>query len=175
MKQKLNIRITEPKDLESIWTLYQLTFPQDDMRPFVQGLMRERPHVLSLSCLMGGALAGHVLFTRGRVRGGTEPIGLLGPLAVAPARQKIGVGRALTLDGVYRLAGEGITKVCVLGDPGYYSRLGFVAETAVLPPYPLAAKHQSAWQSKITGGGEHFAAGELSLPNPWRHPELWSL
>lgn len=51
----------------------------------------------------------------------------LGPLSVAPARQRIGVGSALVRAGLAELAGMEAGGVVLVGDPAYYGRLGFAA------------------------------------------------
>ena len=65
-----------------------------------------------------------------------------------------------------------IGTVCVLGDPEYYSRLGFAEETGIEPPYPLPEEWLGAWQSRPLGSAPS-ATGTLSLPSAWMHAELW--
>ena len=79
---------------------------------------------LSLVAIDDGRLVGHVLFTRAHVSG--APVVALAPVAVAPDRQRQGIGDALIRAGleVARAAGERIA--IVLGHPSYYPRFGFV-------------------------------------------------
>ena len=67
---------------------------------------------------------GHVVCTRGRL-GVLEALGL-GPISVLPNRQRRGVGSALmhAVIGAADACGERL--IALLGDPGFYSRFGFV-------------------------------------------------
>ncbi|WP_431953936.1 GNAT family N-acetyltransferase [Actinacidiphila sp. bgisy167] len=84
----------------------------------------------------GGRVVGHVVCTRAHV-GGTPVLGL-GPLSVAPAHQRRGVGLALvhTVLGAADALGEPL--VGLLGSPDYYGRYGFRASTdyRITPPDP---------------------------------------
>jgi len=81
-----------------------------------------------------GAPIGHLAASPVRVAG-RDPGWLgLGPIAVAPGRQRQGVGSALirqALDGLHRLGAAG----CVLvGDPAYYGRFGFAPRPGLVYP-----------------------------------------
>ena len=77
-------------------------------------------------------------------------------------------------EGLRRLRTEGIRAVYVLGDPSYYGRLGFSPERSVRAPYTLPAEWADAWQSRCLGDDGVPAAGNLSLPEFWLDPALWS-
>ena len=49
----------------------------------------------------------------------------LGPVAVAPKRQKAGIGSLLIRAGLGRARDASVEGVNVLGAPGYYHRFGF--------------------------------------------------
>lgn len=60
-----------------------------------------------------------------------EPAALVmvGPVAVAPERQRGGVGRRLTQTALSAAADEGFDALMLIGDPEYYGRFfGFTAE-----------------------------------------------
>jgi putative acetyltransferase len=99
--------------------------------------LREDPGwipALSFVALVSGRVVGHVVCTRGAV--GDAPALGLGPLSVLPAFQGVGVGKALmhTVLGAADALEEPL--VALLGDPGYYSRFGFVLSESVgvVPP-----------------------------------------
>ena len=73
-----------------------------------------------------------------------------------------------------RLEKNGPRHVYVLGDPAYYGRFGFRAESDVAPPYPLPAEWRGAWQSLTLGRDTPTLQGSLRVPPPWRRPELWA-
>jgi predicted N-acetyltransferase YhbS len=58
---------------------------------------------------------------------GTMPLILVGPVAVAPARQNAGLGHKL-MHAMLRAATPQDPPMVMIGDPEYYSRFGFVAE-----------------------------------------------
>lgn len=56
---------------------------------------------------------------------GGKPVLLLGPLAVDPAHQNEGIGRALVDESLEKAAGLGFKLVVLVGDAPYYARMGF--------------------------------------------------
>ena len=99
---------------------------------------------------------------------------LLGPLAVAPAWQRRGIGSAIVDVGLQRLMNEDVGVVCVLGDPAYYSRLGFAKDTLIEPPFPLPDEWRDAWQSQYLDDTSAPCSGELAVPPLWLQPALWA-
>ncbi|MFC0533933.1 GNAT family N-acetyltransferase [Phytohabitans kaempferiae] len=101
---------------------------------------------LSLVCAApDGAVVGHVVCTRARIAG--EPVALgLGPLGVAPAWQRRGVGSAL----MYAVLGAADALdepvVVLLGHTDYYPRFGFraAAELGITPPVAEWGAHFQA-------------------------------
>jgi putative acetyltransferase len=174
MSEMIEIRESLPSDLASIEKLYPDAFPDEDLLPLVRELLREAPIVLSLVGIIDTSLVGHVIFTTCGVAPGTDRVALLGPLAVARAWQRQGIGSAIVRAGLQRLESSGVIQVYVLGDPAYYGRLGFVPEAGVVPPYPLPAEWRGAWQTKSLHRAELPLRGKLSVPRPWRQPNLWA-
>lgn len=173
MTPKIEIRESLSKDMSEIEELYPAAFPDEDLLPLVRELLAEDQPSLSLIALSDGVLAGHVIFTECGVAEGNEKVALLGPLAVAPACQRQGLGSALIDAGLRQLKDTATKKVLVLGDPDYYSRFGFQADDDVAPPYPLPAEWKGAWRSISLQGAAPSIKGKLSLPQPWRHEALW--
>ena len=168
------IRESSAADLDAIDSLYPAAFPDEDLLPLVHELLNAPGVALSLVATIDTRVAGHAMFTKCGVNGTGISAALLGPLAVAPDRQRQGVGRAIVHAGLELLRGAGVTLVCVLGDPAYYKRLGFVAESAVKPPFALPAEWEGAWQSQCLGETRPEGGGKLAVPRPWREPSLWS-
>ncbi len=174
MIDKIQIRESLPYDVRSIEELYPNAFPDEDLLPLVRELLREELIVLSLVAIADEALAGHVMFTTCGIAGRTEKVALLGPLAVAPAWQRRGIGGALVRAGLQRLENARTSQVYVLGDPAYYRRFGFEPDDGVTPPYPLPEAWRAAWQTLSLGRHEPPLRGKLSVPQPWRRHALWA-
>ncbi len=173
MSETFNIRESEPADLASLEALYPEVFPEEDLLPLVRELHGKEPQAFALVAVADGVLLGHVVFTICGLAGSDEKLALLGPLAVTPARQRQGLGKALVEAGLKRLEESDTRRVYVLGDPGYYGRFGFAADYRVAPPYPLPKEWLEAWQSLDLQGSASSLTGELLVPESWRQPALW--
>lgn len=154
--------------------MYPLAFPDEDLLPLVRDLLAEPNIVKSLVATVDNQVVGHVAFTACAVEGSDVNASLLAPLAVMPQWQRQGVGSALVNAGLRRLRDEGVVAVFVLGDPAYYSRLGFAPDGHVQPPYPLPAEWYSAWQSRYLGDTASAGTGKLAVPAQWLDPALWA-
>ncbi len=169
------VRASEARDRDGLDLLYRDAFPNEPLMPLVEALLTFAEGVTSLVAVRDEGVVGHVMFTRGRVAGSDRPVALLGPLAVARAAQRTGIGRALVATGLSQLARCGVLRVLVLGDPAYYGRLGFVTETDIRPLHELPLGWGPAWQSIAPPGVGTFAIrGRLELPAPWLDKALWS-
>lgn len=83
---------------------------------------------LSLVAEEAGQVVGHVLFTHSLLDAPRQlvDVQVLSPLAVRPDRQGRGIGSVLTRRGLQLMAERAVPVVFLEGDPGYYSRLGFL-------------------------------------------------
>jgi putative acetyltransferase len=98
---------------------------------------------LSLVAVQDGVIVGHVCCSPGRLGDDKTSVVGLGPLGVLPQHQRDGVGKALMHAVIAAADALGHAMICLLGDPGYYSRYGFVlsAEYGVEPPDAGWAPH----------------------------------
>lgn len=89
---------------------------------------------LSLVAEVDGALAGYIQFTKALV--GQREVLALAPLAVLPAYQRKGVGKALVQAGHSHAKALGFTHSLVLGSETYYPQFGYApaAELGVQVP-----------------------------------------
>lgn len=170
----LGIRESEQADLAAIEALYPEAFPDENLVPLVRDLLHDADISISLVGVIDLQLVGHAIFTKCGVTESDVRASLLGPLAVAPARQRQGIGSAIVRAGLRRLENAGVDLVCVLGDPSYYGRLGFVPETLVEPPFRLPEDWQGAWQSQYLDAEAGPCAGKLTVPRQWLQPSLWA-
>ena len=174
MIEGLEIRESVPGDVTAIRKIYPDAFPDEDLLPVLSELLDDQSWGLSVVAVYEGAVAGHIYFTNCSVPGNAGDVAMLAPLAVTPALQRQGIGSALIREGIARLKKAGAFKVCVLGDPAYYGRSGFEREDEIMTPYALPEDWRDAWQSIcLQESGKHLK-GTLSVPEPWRRPELWS-
>ena len=80
---------------------------------------------LSLVAESDGEVVGHIAFSAADIGGSSKGWFLLGPVAVQPARQGEGIGRALVETGLDALRSRGACGCVLVGDPGFYGRFGF--------------------------------------------------
>jgi putative acetyltransferase len=170
----MRLRSTNAGDAANLAALYSTAFPNEDLTPLVRRLLSEVPDILSLVAEVERGLAGHVVFTPCAISDSVQRVGLLGPLAVAPAMQKRGIGTALVQGGLETLRDSGYARVLVLGDPHYYSRFGFKREDRIQPPYALPANWSGAWQGRALLADTAPLEGLLCPPGPWMVPSLWA-
>ena len=177
MSTRIKVRKSVPRDIAEIEALYPSAFADEDLLPLVKALLcegKEGKEVLSLTGIIDGDLAGHAFFTPCEITDFAAKVALLGPLAVEPASQKIGVGTAMIGEGFRHLKRDGIDIVFVLGDPAYYTQNSFTPEAIVAPPYPLPDEWRDAWQSVALDGAKSTCRGMLVVPRPWRQAALWA-
>ncbi|MBT9291290.1 GNAT family N-acetyltransferase [Prosthecodimorpha staleyi] len=135
-----------PADAAAIRALLVAAFPTPAEADLVAALRIGGHAVLELVARDGannadGAILGHLLFTRLTVAPPNDRrrAVCLAPLAVAPGRQKAGIGTALVREGLARLEASEEDIVLVLGDPAFYGRFGFHPgrPERMLTPYPI--------------------------------------
>lgn len=76
-------------------------------------------------------IVGHVAFSPVTINGQPGRWYGMGPISVVPARQRQRIGTALIESGLSQLRGLGADGCVLLGDPVYYSRFGFVSDSAL--------------------------------------------
>ena len=123
----LEIRSEEAGDEAAVRALTQAAFGRGDEATLVDRLRADGACVLSLVAAEDDALVGHVLFSL--MEASFRALGL-GPVSVAPARQRKGIGSALVRAGLEAARGADWDAVFVVGDPAYYRRFGFTPEAA---------------------------------------------
>lgn len=99
--------------------------------------------LVSLVAESGGALVGHVLFSRMDVEadGAALTAAGLAPVSVVPARQGEGIGAALIRAGLDALRQQGIAMSFVLGHADYYARFGYSTDLGARFASPFAGPH----------------------------------
>ena len=172
MIKNVEIRQALPADAPAIEALYPAAFPDEDLVPLVRDL--QELAAISFVGLANNGLVAHAAFTPCSLTGRTDKVALLGPVAVAPGRQRQGIGSALLRAGWRHLQNAGTGCVYVLGDPGYYGRLGFKSDDDVRRPYPLPEEWRGAWQSLSLSEHKTPLRDQLTVPQAWRRQALWT-
>jgi len=135
------IRNEELADRTAVRAIIEAAFAGPDEADLVDRLRDDGDCELSLVAVEGGRVVGHVLFSK---MGAPFPALGLAPLAVAPDRQRSGIGSRLVRAGLERARSAGWRGVFVLGDPNYYRRFGFDAALASGFDSPYAGPHLMA-------------------------------
>lgn len=84
---------------------------------------------LSFAAVETGALVGSIQCWPVALAGddgASVPMVMVGPVAVSPERQNVGIGRALMWKAI-RVAEAGAEPLMLIGDPEYYAQFGFDA------------------------------------------------
>jgi len=129
------IRLEQAADREAAADVERRAFghgrggePAEDIVRIVERL-REDPEGYALVAQEGGAIVGHVQFSRGWI--GPTPALTLGPIGVLPERQGAGIASRLIGAGFAEARRRGEVAVMLLGDPRFYGRFGFRAGSAL--------------------------------------------
>lgn len=133
----IKIRSEAPSDVTAIKAVTEAAFLNaphtSHTEQFIANALREAG-MLSVSLVAEdrGEIVGHVAISPVSISDGSSGWYILGPIAVAPDRQGLGIGSQLmerSLADLRKLEAAG----CVLvGNPNYYRRFGFKPEPALV-------------------------------------------
>lgn len=119
----------------------------------VAALRRAGALTVSLVAQENGGIVGHVAVSPITISDGTGAWFGLGPLCVAPGRQRAGIGGRLVREALSALRTGGAGGCVVLGEPGYYGRFGFRQEPDLtLPGVPPAYFMALLFQGRLPAG-----------------------
>jgi putative acetyltransferase len=125
----LVIRHETASDAEAVFRVERDAFGEEVEARLVEALRAGGHVLLSLVAEVDGEIVGHIVFSPMTIESETDsrsyPAVCLGPLAVAPLRQRQGIGGALIEAGLAELRSGGHGAVFLLGHPSYYPRFGF--------------------------------------------------
>jgi putative acetyltransferase len=124
----IEIRSEKPGDADGVRRVNESAFaPRLNEARLVDMLREAGKTPLSLVAIDAGQIVGHVLFSPVSIAVVPEifhGVGM-GPVAVMPAYQGMGIGSQLIRQGLEDCQGAGYDAVIVLGHTGYYPRFGF--------------------------------------------------
>jgi putative acetyltransferase len=130
----VRVRPEHADDGAAIRALQLAAFGQPDEADLVEALRESGDAVLSVVAEDRGRIVGHVLFSRLRIHTAVDrivPALALAPMAVAPERQRQGIGSALLTEALRECRNRGERVVVVVGHLDFYPRFGFSRERAV--------------------------------------------
>lgn len=110
----------------------------DHTEQFIVSALREADRLtVSLVAVDGDTIIGHLAISPVSVSDRSPGWFGLGPVSVAPAWQGRGIGSALVREALAELGSLHASGCVVLGEPGFYSRFGFMpVPSLVLPGVP---------------------------------------
>ena len=155
------IRYARAGDHAAIADIVEAAFGRPDEARLVERLRADGDTILELVAEAEGQACGHILISR-LFADRNEMFGALAPLAVRPGSQRAGLGHRLVKMALEQAREFGVHGLLVLGDPAYYGRFGFAAETAARVRSPYAG---SPSFMALALEGDPFAA-PLSVAYP---------
>ena len=124
----LSCEFTTPQDHDAIEHLLDLSFGTDRRSKTSYRLREGNTAAAGLSFVVrdpGVGVAGTISFWPLLIGEKHTPALLLGPLAVHPDRQNLGIGLRLMKEGLARARAQGHALVLLVGDEPYYAKVGF--------------------------------------------------
>jgi putative acetyltransferase len=121
------IRVETEPDRQAVHALNEAAFDTASEADLVDNLREQARPIVSLVAEENEQIVGHIMFSPASLTGDPE-LKLMGlaPMAVAPERQRAGIGSELVRAGLEQCKELGIAALIVLGHPEYYPRFGFV-------------------------------------------------
>ena len=173
MNQIHKVSDQTPADSAAVEHLLDLAFGPSRRTKMSYRLREGSAAISGLSLLVqeeGFGLVGAVSFWPLLIGPTLAPALLLGPLAVHPARQRLGIGLALMQEGIARATAKGHGLVILIGDAPYYARVGFQQAPERQMDMPGVFDPKRLLYLELQPGALAFAQG-LALP-PWRWREI---
>jgi putative acetyltransferase len=124
-------RTGDEQEVDQIITAAFANHPHSNQREgwIVKRLRTGKALTMSLVADENGQLAGHIAFSPVQIDGVSAGWHGLGPVAIRPESQRQGIGSALIHAGLERLRKLGSDGCVVLGEPEFYERFGFRADS----------------------------------------------
>ena len=153
------IRPETPEDTSTIYDLVAEAFGRGAEAKLVDLLRADDALLLSQVALLAGEIVGCAAYSLVSITDGDsvhyQPA--LGPIAVAPAHQRAGIGSALLRAGLQAMRDLGYGLLFLVGHVSYYPRFGFQ------PALPLGF---SSAYVQPDGPHEHFMVAVLDPQLP---------
>lgn len=148
----MNIRIATIKDRNNIENVHLLAFPEEErdiVAKLASQLLSEEatPHIISLIAESNSNVVGHIALSPVKINQKNCQGYILAPLGVQPEYQNQSIGSQLIKNGIKMLTDMEVNILFVYGDPKFYGRFSFSADTAskYYPPYKI--QYPFGWQA----------------------------
>ncbi|MEN4981824.1 N-acetyltransferase [Acinetobacter modestus] len=133
----IQIRDEQNTDIQAIFDLTQKAFNDVEhsshTEQFIVNALRESKQLtVSLVAETQGKIIGHIAFSPVSISDGTTGWYGLGPISILPEYQGKGVGSKLMKEGLNRIKALNAKGCVLLGDPNYYGKFGFKADTRLI-------------------------------------------
>jgi putative acetyltransferase len=136
------IRNEKITDQQAIYRITKLAFKD---RPYADGdeqdvinrLRAVGALTLSLVAIINDDVVGQATFSPASQSDDSRPWYALGPIAVLPDHQSMGIGSALIAEGLQWLQERRALGCILTGNPAYYERFGFVLSPSHTPKAEL--------------------------------------
>lgn len=119
----IEIREETADDVAAIRDVNRRAFGQDQEGNIVDALRSNNAALLSLVARVDERVVGHIMYSPATIGDVTGAV--LGPMAVVPEHQRLGIGSKLVAAGDQKLKAAGCPFIIVLGHPNFYPRFGF--------------------------------------------------
>ena len=154
-------------ECERVFAIHERAFGRPGEARLVDALRgRTQPQISLVAEIEGAGVVGHVFFSPVQVIDGPEHRSALalGPVAVDPARQGLGVGSELCRRGLDACLALDEPVVFVLGHARYYPRFGFEAARPRGFFYKSAEFDSAFFVAELVPGALAGYAGEVVYP-----------
>ena len=135
----INIRDEKSSDELAIRRLTEEAFQnaphsEHNEQFIIDGLRNDNGLTVSLVAEVESKVVGHVAVSSVTISDGSLSWYGLGPISVIPKLQGKGIGTELVKSAIEKLKEKRANGCVVLGDPNYYGRFGFKAESGLVFP-----------------------------------------
>lgn len=158
------VRPEQPADAAAIEALHAEAFGPGRFARAAFRVRERISHAAELSFVADaqddGGLVGSVRLTRIRI--GSTPAVLLGPLTVAPRCKNAGIGRALMRQGLAAASEHGEDLVLLVGDLPYYAPFGFTRVPAMRVSLPGPVDPDRLLIAELREGASTGLAGTVT-------------
>lgn len=140
------LRAERPDEQGAVFAIHAAAFETDLEARLADKLRGDGDVLLSLMALDDDEVVGNLILSPMHAEAEGEPVraAAIGPIGVRPDRQGEAIGSALMHASIDWARDEGYAAIFLLGNPAYYGRFGFAAETAAPFASPYAGPYFQA-------------------------------